>query len=137
MLLGGVVLLAGCGSGRLSHDDYVERANAICSQYDATVRKLPRPGTVTKIEAYARRTGRLYRTALAQLEELRPPKDDEVNVQAWLVRNRQIAADIAAVEEAARSRRIPAVRVATERAERDNRLSDSLARLLGLRACLS
>jgi hypothetical protein len=136
LLLAGLVVLAGCGSDRLSHSDYVERANAICAQYNATVKKLGRPPTVTAIERYARRTGRLYRAALAQLEELQPPKEDELTVADWLARDRRIAEDIAAIEAAARTRNIPAVRAATARAASDDRLSDSLAKLLGLTKCV-
>ena len=47
-----------------------------------------------------------------------------------------LAADIAAIEAAARTRNIPAVRAATARAASDDRLSDSLAKLLGLTKCV-
>jgi hypothetical protein len=131
-----VALAAGCGSGRLSHDSYVKHANAICADYDARVKKLPRPRTVVEIEAYARTTGKLYRAALGQLVALKPPKEDEATVRTWLARDRQIARSIAAIETAAKERRIPAVRAAIARAAADNRRSDALAKLLGLSGCV-
>ena len=132
-----VVALAGCGNGRLSHGKYVERANAICSQYNASVRKLRRPTTVVEVEAFARRTGRLYRRALAELEALRPAKEDEATVATLLATDRRIARDVDAVEAAAHSRRIPAVRAATAKVTVDSHRSDSLAKLLGLTDCVA
>jgi hypothetical protein len=131
-----VVTLAGCGSGRLSHGKYVEQANAICSQYNASVRKLGRASTLIEIEASARRAARLYRTGLAQLEALRPAKEDAATVATLLATDRRVASDIDAVEAAARSRRIPAVQLASAKVRAESRRSYSLARLLGLTDCV-
>jgi hypothetical protein len=135
--LAALAVLAGCGSGRLSHGKYVERANAICSQYNASVKKIRPPSSMIEIEADARRTGRLYRTALAQLEALEPAKEDEATVETWLATDRRIARGIDAIEAAAHSRRIPAVHVANARVAADSNRSDSLAKLLGLGSCVS
>jgi hypothetical protein len=132
-----VAALAGCGDGRLSHGKYVEQANAICAQYDASIRKLGRASTLMEIEASARQAARLYRTGLAQLEALRPAKEDEATVATLLATDRRIARDVDAVEAAARSRRIPAVRAATAKVSVESHRSDSLARLLGLTDCVA
>jgi hypothetical protein len=131
----GVVLLAGCGSSRLSHVEFVKRANAICTTYDAEAKKLPRPNSVTEIETYARRSLARYRAALAQLEALKPPQEDEVTVGQWLATDRKIAKDVEAIATAARARKIPDVQVATAQAAADNVRSDRLAGELGLTSC--
>ena len=130
-------LLAGCGSSRLSHGDYVKRANAICAAYDAKVKKLAKPRSVTEIEKYAQSVLVQYRDALAKLEALKPPKDDQVIVDQWLATDRRIAKDVEAILSAARARRIPAVQTATQRASLDNTASDRLAKELGLGSCVA
>ncbi len=45
----GTTLLAACGSSRLSHDEFVRRADAVCSSYDARVKKLRTPRTLVKV----------------------------------------------------------------------------------------
>jgi hypothetical protein len=130
-----ICLLAGCGSSRLSHSEYAKRANAICAAYDAKVKKLAKPRSVTEIESYARRVLVQYREALAKLEALEPRKDYQITVNQWLAMDRQIARDVEAIAAAAQARRIPAVQTATQRAALDNTASDRLAKELGLTAC--
>ena len=132
-----VSLLAACGSSRLSHGEYVKRANTICAGYDAKVKKLAKPQSVTEIETYARRVLAQYREALAKLEALKPPKGNEVTVDQWLATDRRIAKDVEAIASAAKARRIPAVQTATQRASLDNTASDRLAKELGLSSCVS
>jgi outer membrane murein-binding lipoprotein Lpp len=128
-------LLTACGSSRLSHADFVAKANAICSDYNAQVRRLRRPQSVSEIETYALRVLALYRAALERLEALRPPKADEATAIAWLARDRKVEADVERLAAAARTRRIPAVQAARDRAAADNERSDRLANSLGLREC--
>jgi len=130
-----VLLAAACGSSTLSHKDYVQQANEICSAYNKQVKGLVQPTSVTEIESYARKVLERYRTALAQLEALKPPKDDAVTVNQWLSTDRRIAKDVAAIADAAQARRLPAVESATDQARIHNTASDRLARELGLTAC--
>jgi hypothetical protein len=129
------VLLAGCGSSRLSHGLFVAKANAICADYHAKVAKLPLPQTVSAYEEYARRTLPLYRSALAQLEALRPPRSDEQAVVPWLARARGIEGDIVRIADAAHARHLPRLKAAVLRARDDDAIVSRLARRLGLDAC--
>jgi hypothetical protein len=130
-----IVLLAGCGSGRLSHAALVDKANAICGDYHATVAKLPLPRTVTAYEVYARRTLPLYRRALVQLAALRPPKDDEDDYRTWLLQGRTIQRDVVRIVVSARARQLPRLKSALLRARRDDARAAKLARRLGLDVC--
>jgi len=130
-----VVLLAGCGSGRLSHASLVERANAICGDYHARIAKLPLPHDVEAYRVYARRTLPLYRRALVQLAALRPPTADETGYRAWLVEGRTIQRDIVRIVVAARARHLPRLKAAVLRARRDDARAGKLARTLGLGVC--
>jgi hypothetical protein len=132
-----VTVLAGCGSSRLSHDAYVDRANAVCGTYKSEVDKLRRPTSLTEIEGYARRTLSMYRDALEQLEQLHPAKADEQIVDRWLAVDRRIAVDVERLAAAAKRRSIPDVEAATNAAASHDRLSNQLAAQLGLATCIA
>src|SRR5690349_15501663 len=48
--------LAGCGDGRLSHGDFVKRADAVCTAYNNATSATKRPRTYAQIVAYVRKT---------------------------------------------------------------------------------
>lgn len=128
-------LLAGCGSSRLSHEEFVDRADAACSRYDAAVKKLKTPRTLTEVERYTRRVIPIYRKALDELAALEPPEADLPAFRAWLRADRQIAADLEALAAAAAARQIPHVREVVRTATAHNRRSNRIARRLGLEVC--
>jgi hypothetical protein len=132
-----LLVLAGCGSSRLSHKTFVERANAICGDYKARVDKLRRPRSLIEIEKYTRQTLAVYREALGQLEALRPPKFDELTVEQWLAVDRQIALDVEKLADAAKRRSIPDVQAATNNAATHDRRSNQLAAQIGLSTCIA
>jgi hypothetical protein len=132
----GASLAAGCGgSSRLSHDEFVEQADAVCARYDAAVGKLRTPRTLTEVERYTRRVIPIYRRALAELAALEPPEVDVARVRAWLRADRRIAADLEALAAAAAARQIPHVRGVVRTATAHNRQSNRIARQLGLKVC--
>jgi hypothetical protein len=132
---GTALAAAGCGSSRLSHEQFVDRADAICSRYDAAVAKLQTPRTLVEVERYTRRVIPIYRRALAELAALEPPKADVPRFRAWLRADRRIAADLDALAAAAAARQIPHVRAVVRTATAHNRRSNRLARQLGLKVC--
>jgi hypothetical protein len=131
----GTALAAGCGSSRLSHEQLVERADAVCARYDAAVKKLRTPRTLIDVERYTRRVIPIYRRALAELAALVPPKDDLPTFRALLRADRKIAADLEALAAAAAARQIPHVRAVVRMATAHNRRGNRLARRLGLKVC--
>lgn len=92
---------AGCGSSRLSHDAFVQHADAICAAYDAKVRLLTKPASYDAVVAYVATTLPLYVAALDKLEALEPPAADEDAVKAWLARDRQVTAALRTLRAAA------------------------------------
>jgi hypothetical protein len=84
-------LLGGCGGdGRLSHDEFVKRADAICSAYRGSTKRLAHPRSYAQVLAYVKETLPLYEAALRKLQQLQPPKGDEAAVRAWLAADRRI-----------------------------------------------
>jgi hypothetical protein len=130
-----VAVLAGCGSSRLSSSAFRSKANAICAGYHAKVAKLPLPRSVSAYETYARRTLPLYRSALASLGALKPPKRDEQLVARWLATDRRIELDVVRIARVAHTRQIPELTAAVARARLDDAASSRLARRLGLDVC--
>jgi hypothetical protein len=129
------VLLGGCGSSRLSHDDFVAKADSICRQYHAQTAKLPLPRTLGAYRTYAQRALAIYRDSLARLERLRPPAADATAVARWLTRDRVIEQDVLRLERAAAAANRDAFDAALAQAKADDARSAKLARGLGLRVC--
>lgn len=88
--LAGALTLAGCGGGRLSHDAFVRRADAVCAAYHERVPLLTRPRSYDAVVAYVERTLPLHVAALGKLAALEPPADDERAATAWLAAGRRV-----------------------------------------------
>jgi hypothetical protein len=129
------LLLAGCGGGRLSHDDYVRRADAVCAAYDAKVRLLTRPKSFDAIVAYTDRTLPLYVAALDRLRALRPATADEPDVRAWLRANRTVVAATRRLRDAALEKAPGATNDAADALQAASLASRRAAAALGLQVC--
>jgi hypothetical protein len=91
LVLGSV--LAGCGGGsndRLTKDEFVKQADAICAKFDKRIETaagsaFANPGKPTDDEIAAFATSTIFPTIDEQLDDLRalePPKADEAQVDA-------------------------------------------------------
>ncbi|HEY1366566.1 MAG TPA: hypothetical protein VGF23_05610 [Gaiellaceae bacterium] len=95
-----VLVVAGCGggsssSGGVSHADFAERGNAICSRMTSDLRGLRAPkidqnATGAKaarqqeeLQAYARRAEAITRSATDRLGKLDPPSDLKATRNEW------------------------------------------------------
>lgn len=130
------MLAAGCGGGRLSHDEFVKRADAICSAYNAQVRpKAFTPRSYLAIEKFVGRTLPLYEAALQRLSALGPPSSDEQTVATWLAADRRVAHAVRDLGVAARQRNLPSVNAAASRAQLAASESRQDALGLGMHVC--
>jgi hypothetical protein len=130
------MLAAGCGSGRLSHGDFVKRADAVCSAYNARVKpRVITPRSYDAIERYVAGTLPLYTAALQKLSALKPPSSDAKAVRAWLAADRRIARAVRALGVAAQQRNFPAVSAAASRAQLAASESRQAAANLGMHVC--
>ena len=134
--LAGVALaLGGCGGGRLSHDAYVRRADAVCAAYAAQVDLLAHPRSFAAVQAYVERTLPLYLSALDRLKELRPPRRDEPAVRAWLAADRKVVTALRNLRAAALRHDLAATNDASEALQAASLAARNAAGELGLRAC--
>jgi hypothetical protein len=131
-----VTLAAGCGAGRLSHGDFVKRADAVCSAYNSRVKpRVITPRSYNAIERYVAGTLPLYTAALEKLTALKPPSSDAQAVQAWLAADRRVAKAVRALGVAAQQRNFPAVSAAASRAQLAASESRQAAAGLGMHVC--
>jgi hypothetical protein len=130
------MLAAGCGGGRLSHGEFVKRADAVCSAYNARVKpRVLAPHSYDAIERYVGETLPLYVAALQKLAALEPPSADAQAVRNWLAADRRVARAVRALGVAAQQRNFPAVTAAASRAQLAASESRQAASALGLRVC--
>jgi hypothetical protein len=130
-----LALVAGCGDGRLSHADYVKRADAICAAYADATNPVVRPRSYAEIVTYVRKTLPLYEAALRRLKVLRPPSADAATVQRWLAADRRVARAVRSLGEAAERRDFPSVTTAASQAQLAGSASRRSATVLGMNVC--
>jgi hypothetical protein len=129
------LLAAGCGGGRLSHRDFVKRADAICSAYKAQTKPIVTPRSYDAIVRWGKQTLPLYAAALRKLSDLHPPAADDAEVQAWLASDRKVQKATRDLVVAAQRRDYPSVTAAASRAQLAGSASRAAASELGLQVC--
>jgi hypothetical protein len=129
------LLAAGCGGGRLSHGEFVKRADAICSAYRAQTAPVTAPRSYRAIVAWGRRTLPIYAAALQKLSTLKPPAAEEARVRAWLAADRAVQRASRALVAAALRHDYPSVTAAASRAQLAGSRSRAAASTLGFQVC--
>jgi len=131
------MLAAGCGGGgRLSHGEFVNRADAVCTAYNSKVKpRVITPRSYDAIERYVDSTLPLYMAALEKLSALKPPSSDAQAVRAWLAADHRVARAVRALGVAAQQRNFPAVSAAASRAQLAASESRQAAAGLGMHVC--
>src|SRR5919202_5386925 len=130
-------LAAGCGggSGRLSKDEYAKRADAICTKYNAKLKALARPTSISALPAYVDRALPLARKGDDELRALKPPKDEEQTAKEWLDQNDSVVGPVERLRDAAKKGDRAGIQAALDEASSANQTANRLARKLGLGVC--
>jgi len=129
-------LAAGCGgSGRLSKAEYVKRADAICTKYNAKLKALSRPTSISGLPAYVDEALPLARKGDRELRALKPPKDEEQTAKEWLDQNDSVVGSMERLRNAAKKGDRAGIQTALNEASSANQSANQLARRLGLRVC--
>jgi len=134
-LAAGLIVVAGCGDGTLSHGDFVRKADAICVAYRDATKNTAEPRTYDEIVLFVRKTLPLYEAALRKLETLKPPSRDADAVRAWLAADRAVAKATRDLGDAGSRRSYPAVTAAFGRAELASSRARRAASDLGMKVC--
>lgn len=120
---------------RLSKEEYVRRADAICAEYDRRLSNLRDPESVEGVAEIAEEAIPIAREGVRELRALRPPPEIEPTVQRWLERNDDNVDRLEDLRDAAREGDATEVQRIASAAVENERRADALARRVGLRAC--
>jgi hypothetical protein len=146
LLLAGLALAlvaaaTGCGESkggeRLTKEEYVRQADAICAKFERELDALPEPKTIEEVGRLADQAKPIAKEGQAALKRLRPPLDLEEDVDAWLERNQQNVDAIDDLRAAADDADEAAARAVSQRAVENERKADALAKRIGLVDCAS
>jgi beta-phosphoglucomutase-like phosphatase (HAD superfamily) len=113
----------------------VKRADAICSAYRGSTQRLAHPRSYAEVLAYVKKTLPVYQAALQKLEQLKPPKQDEAAVRAWLAADRRIVKAEQKLADAALRRDFPDVVAASDDVQQTGVDARDAAAELGLKVC--
>jgi prophage DNA circulation protein len=123
------------GGDRLSKEDYVRQADAICTTYEKRLDALPEPKTIDEVETLATKAKPIAEDGQAALRRLRPPVELEEDVDAWLELNQANVDAIDDLGAAAADSDEAEAQAVSKRAVENERKADALAERLGLVAC--
>ena len=141
LLLGVVLLLAGCGGGTgskgLSHDELVQQADAICADAQKREAAIPRASKDSEVAREETRRLGVARVELAKLAALEPSEDDAGDYRALLGGFRRTLGFVTQARDAAAAGNAPRHAVFTSKAVRASIELGPVARRLGLKVCAS
>lgn len=136
-LAASVALVAGCGGGggdRLSKEEYIAAADAICAEANSSIDALGEP-TEETFDDYITKAEEISREQLDKLRALKPPADDEATLnRAYDLVEQQIALAVKA-SEALKNQDQAAIEKASAEIDTLNAEADKIANDYGLKEC--
>src|SRR5262249_52794873 len=102
----GVTFVAGCGGGggKLSHDEFVDQANAICSDYNQRIGALGTPSSLDEVVSFAQDLRATAEEDVGKFKDLNPPDDDRDNWRAYGDKGDEVIALTRDLEKAAKTK---------------------------------
>jgi len=139
LLAGGAMLVAGCGGDgggdRLSLEELIAEADAICAKYEEQLNALETPQSLEDIERLAEEGKPIVEEGVNELKALEPPADLEGQWDALMEHNDANVELIDELREAAASDDQARVQEVAAEAQRQDEETDRLAREIGLEEC--
>lgn len=130
---------AGCGGGgsdgRLSTDEFRQRANAICERYDAKIAAIGSPTSPDDIPEFVDKGIPLIQQGIAELRALKPPEEFEQDYDRMLDSTAQAIPAARDLADAAPKQDAEAIQAALQAGEAADQESDQIATKLGLYKC--
>lgn len=127
---------AGCGGDdRLSREEYVKQADAVCAKYEKRLDALPEPESTEDLKAVIDEGLPIAREGTEELKALEPPEELEADVDEWHERNDknlELIEDLGAAAEEDDEERIQELAAEADRNEQE---ADRIAAEIGLDNC--
>jgi hypothetical protein len=131
------VLATACGGGgKLSKQELVAKANAICRDSDAKFKALGTPRTMEDLKNFADKAMPIAKDGRKKLGDLEPPDELAATYRQWLAEGDKAVDAIARVRAAAAADRVTEVQKIGREARAEDAKSDRLATRLGFTDCV-
>jgi hypothetical protein len=133
-----VALAAACGGGgggKLSHDGFVKKANAICADYNKRIAALPSPSTFSDIVTYAQKARAIAQEDVGKFEKLNPPDADRANWRAFGQKGEAIISSSRQLESAAKKQDAAAIQQLLAQSQTRAAQSKRIANAMGTAEC--
>ena len=123
------------GAERLTKEEYIAQADAICQEANAAIEAVPEPQSAEELAEYGEQVVEIGQDQLDRLRALRPPAADEATINGaydLIEQQLAIANDVVA---AARDNDLEQVQELLAQGEQLNDQADQIARDYGLTEC--
>jgi hypothetical protein len=138
-LVAAVLVFAGCGGDgggdRLSREEFVSRADAICTRYEAKLDALGQPQNVEELSEFADKAVPIAEDGREELGELRPPENLQATYDAWLEQGDKAIDVVKRLRDAANDGDQAEIERIAEEAGATDREANRLAGELGFEQC--
>jgi hypothetical protein len=130
-----VLVVAGCGGGELSRDEFKQEANAICDRVNEELGEVGTPESLEDLATTLDEGIVVVRDAIAELRDLEPPSEIEGEVAAWIDQVEKALLELEKARDAADDNDQSAVGLALQSADDANNEGNQRAAALGLTTC--
>jgi hypothetical protein len=138
-LLPTLVVLVACGGGdggdRLSRQELVAEANAICERFDTRIAGLEAPQSQEEVEQLAAEAVTIFEEAIDGIRELEPPEELEERYDEWVRLSEEQLERARSLRDAAAEGDVQEVQRLLAETNPSEARADELATELGLTTC--
>ena len=133
------VVAAGCGGGgggkALSHEEFVNQANAICADYNDRIAALGTPQGLGDLVTFAQKGSAIAREDVDKFANLKPPNADARGAADFVAAGRTVIDQLGKLEAAGRKSDLGAVQKIAAQGQANSDRSRLIAQRLGLIEC--
>jgi hypothetical protein len=134
-----LVAVPGCGGGdsgeRLSKAEFIRRADAVCSKYEARLDALGQPTNVSELQTFADKALPIAKDGREELGALKPPSDLQDTYDAWLEQGDEAIEIVERLRDAAADNDQAEIQQIAQDAERADAEANRLAEQIGFAQC--
>jgi hypothetical protein len=132
--------VGGCGGGddggeRLSKAEFIRRADAVCSKYEARLDALGQPTNVAELRTFADKALPIAEDGREELGGLRPPSELQDTYDAWLEQGDEAIEIVERLRDAAADNDQAEIQQIAQDAERADAEANRLAEQIGFEQC--
>ncbi len=132
-----LAVATGCGGDgdRLSREELVSQADAICAEYEAELEGLAEPESLADFERLVRDAKPIVENGIESLRGLEPPEELEDDYDEWISRNEENLDVIDELEAAVAEQDEQHIQEVVQELGQNEQEADELATEIGLEDC--